>query len=248
MNQLIITTILWLAALPSSGPATNPKADFLAAITAGKVTEAREMLNATPSLAKASAPNGTSAILFALYHRQPEIAALLLPFRRADLTVFESAALGETARLHTLLRQDPELANAVSVDGFTPLHLASFFGQTGAQQMLIHAGAMLETHSKNQLNATSLQSAVASHQLTSAAVLLAHHADPNCRGEAGYTPLFEAAESGQVEVVILLLKHGADPSIKGTDGKTALDVAVKSNRANIEEILSKGRVYLWQAN
>jgi len=43
MNQLIITTILWLAALPSPGTATHPQTDFLAAITAGKVTEVREM-------------------------------------------------------------------------------------------------------------------------------------------------------------------------------------------------------------
>lgn len=241
MNWLIFPIFVWMVGLPQlQGPTLPSQADFLKAIASGNETQVREMLNADPNLAGANAPGGTSAILYAVYHNQPQIAAALLPYRRADLTVVESAAMGETTRLQTLLRQTPTSANAVSADGFTPLHLASFFGQTDAQQMLILAGAKLETHSHNQLNATPLQSAVAARQTKSAAVLLAHHADPNCRGESGYTPLFEAAGSGQVEVVTLLLQNGADRSIRGIDRKTALDVAVESYQTKIQEILSKG--------
>jgi ankyrin repeat protein len=69
------------------------------------------------------------------------------------------------------------------------MHLASFFGQASTLELLIGNRARLETHSQNQLNATPLQSAVAAHQVKSAAVLLGHHANPNCRGELGYTPL-----------------------------------------------------------
>ncbi|SRR6266478_4179429 len=238
MNQLIFTILFWLIGLQSQGATPNSQEDFLKAIATGKVTEVREMLNTDSSLANTNVPGETSALLYAVYHRQPQIAAVLLPYRKSDLTIFEGAALGENERLLTLLRQDPKLVNAVSGDGFTPLHLASFFGQTSSLEFLIRNGARLETHSENKLNATPLQSAVAAHQVKSAAVLLAHHANPNCRGELGYTPLFEAAESGQVDVVVLLLKHGADRTIKGTDGKTTLDVAPTARQDKIQQILS----------
>lgn len=240
MKPLIFSIVLGLIGLHSPGAASQSQPDFLKAIASGNVAAVRQMLNTDPNLANAHGPEGTSAILYAAYHRQPQIAAELLPYRKANLTVFESAAMGEIARLQTLLHQNPKLVRATSTDGFTPLHLASFFGQTASQQVLIRAGADLEVHSQNLLNATPLQSAVAARQPQSAAVLLAHHANPNCRGESGYTPLFEAAGSGQVEVVTLLLKYGADPWIKGTDGKTALDLAAEAHQARIKEILLKG--------
>jgi ankyrin repeat protein len=242
MNRLLFTILLWLIGFQSQAAAPNSQADFLKAIAGGNVEQVREMLKTDSTLAEATAPGGTSALLYALYHRQSDIAGLLLPYRESDLTIFESAAVGDTTRLQTLLRGDPKLVNAVSTDGFTPLHLASFFGQASSQEVLIRTGAKLETHSRNPLNATPLQSAVAARQTRSVAVLLAHGADPNCRGEAGYTPLFEAAESGQVDVLLLLLKHGADRSIRGTDGKTALDVAIEAHQAKVQELLSKGKV------
>ena len=243
MNKQILTILLWLVGMAQSQavvPASQ--VDFLKAVGAGRVAEVREMLSRDSRLANATAPGGTSVLLYAAYHRQPEIAAILLPYRKSDLTAFESAAVGDAERMRSLLRADPKLINSLSTDGFTPLHLASFFGETATQEVLIRAGASLETHSKNQLDATPLQSAVAAHQTKSVAVLLAHHANPNCRGGLGYTPLFEAAESGQVEVLIMLLKHGADRSIRGTDGKTALDVAITAHQTKAQEILSKGRV------
>ena len=241
MTYSVLTIILWLVG--SLGPGSHPsKEDFLAAIASGKVTEVREMLSADQSLASVEATDGTSALLYAVYQRQPQIVAVLLPYRRTQLTIFESAAVGETARIQALLRNDPKLANALSRDGFTPLHLASFFGQVDSVELLISAGANLETHSRNTLNATPLQSALAAHQLRVAEKLLVNHANPNCRGEEGYTPLFEAAASGQAEAAELLLKHGADPSIKGTDGKTAVDVARQAHQSKIEEILSKGAI------
>lgn len=242
MNLVILTVILSLIGWPAQSPAPDPQAEFVKAIETGHVSEIRELLEMDSSLATAEAPGGTSLLLYALYHRQPQIAALLLAYRRSHLTVFESAAMGEMSELRSLLQHDPKLVDAVSSDGFTPLHLASFFGRTEAQELLISSGAPLERHSQNSLNATPLQSAVAARQLKSASVLLSHHADPNSRGEAGYTPLFEAAESGQIEVLLLLLKHGADPSLEGTDGKTAMDVATAAHQVKAQEILLKGKV------
>ena len=46
--------------------------------------------------------------------------------------MFEAATFGDLDRLTELLAEDPELVDAISGDGFTPLHLAAFFGQSDA--------------------------------------------------------------------------------------------------------------------
>jgi len=238
-NRRIVVAVLpmLLAFFPLYSQSDNDT--FIKAVAAGDVVSAREMLRRSPALAHIPAPGGSSILLYALYHQQPEIASLILPLRRSDLNVFESAATGETARLHTLLNQNPPLASSFSEDGFTALHLASFFGQTAAQVLLLDAGADINAISRNALKATPLQSAVAARQIGSASVLLAYDANPNCRGENGYTPLFEAAAGGQVRVVKLLLHYGADPTVKGEDGRTALDVAVRAQQRDTEQILTK---------
>jgi len=43
--------------------------------------------------------------------------------------------------LTELLAEDPELVDAMSGDGFTPLHLAAFFGQADAVRLLLARGA-----------------------------------------------------------------------------------------------------------
>lgn len=239
MKCRILATTLLLLCLPAWLRAAERREDFLKAIASGSDRQVAAMLKRDPNLASVATNNGTSALLFAMYQQQPGIAQVILPHRKGDLTIFESAALGQEDRLRILLKQDPGVATAFSADGFTALHFASFFGQTASQELLIRAGAQLEVHSRNPLNATPLQSAAAARQLQSAGVLLEHGADPNCRGELGYTPLFEAAGSGQVQLAALLLHHGADLSLKGSDGKTALDVAVETHQAAIEAMLAK---------
>ena len=49
-------------------------------------------------------------------------------FIDAQVGIFAAAAKGQTAELQSLIEKDPELVNAYSPDGFTPLGLAAFFG------------------------------------------------------------------------------------------------------------------------
>ena len=70
-------------------------------------------------------------------------------------------------------------------------------------------------------------------------MLLRKGANPNCRGDGGYSPLHEAAGSGQLELARLLLQHKADVSAKGDDGKTPLDVAVEEKQGAILGLLKK---------
>lgn len=60
-----------------------------------------------------------------------------------ELDVFDAAA-ADVDRLTELLDGDERLAGAWSEDGFTPLHLASFFSRGAAVRLLLDRGAEAE--------------------------------------------------------------------------------------------------------
>ena len=74
--------------------------------------------------------------------------------------------------------------------------------------------------------------AAAARQINAARTLLQHGANPNCKGDEGYTPLHEAAGNGQIEMIQLLIANGADISAKGEDGKTRWDIDVQQKQNN----------------
>jgi uncharacterized protein len=78
--------------------------------------------------------------MHALYRRQAGALDLLLA-ARPQLDIFESTSTGNLDRITELLQHDPDLAQAWSADGFTALHLASFFAQAEAAKLLLQHGA-----------------------------------------------------------------------------------------------------------
>src|SRR6188474_2340462 len=100
--------------------------DFLAAIKEGDAARVRELLAADPSLAEARDENGVSALMLSRYHAAHEATAAIRA-ARAELDVFEAAALGDADRVHELLHVDPSLVDARSPDDGAALHFAAFF-------------------------------------------------------------------------------------------------------------------------
>ncbi|MGB1563979.1 MAG: ankyrin repeat domain-containing protein, partial [Sinimarinibacterium flocculans] len=98
-------------------------------LAAAKSALERDVGQATTPL-----PGGLSPLMFALYNGAPDIADLLKPFRALDL--FESAAANDARRVAELASAGAEL-DAYSVDGWTPLHLATFMGARDAALVLI---------------------------------------------------------------------------------------------------------------
>src|SRR4051794_38245810 len=77
---------------------------------------------------------GVSAPLLTLYHRRPEARTALLA-AGATVGPLEAAALGDVERLRGA---DLSVRGG---DGFTPLHLAAFFGGVEAVRAILATGA-----------------------------------------------------------------------------------------------------------
>jgi uncharacterized protein len=211
------------AAAQSSAPREDVMVanDELAeAVKKGDASRVRTLLAQAPALAAARDGQGVSMVLLALYHRQREVAEVLLA-ASPPLDVFEAAAVGRLERLRELLAGDRSAANAWSADGFFPLGLACFFRQPEAVRLLLEAGADARAAARNPMRVTSLHAAAAARSAPIALMLLDHGADVNARQQAAYTALHAAAQHGDVELVDLLLSRGADPTLRSEDGKDA---------------------------
>lgn len=186
---------------------------------AAKAALERDATQATTAL-----PGGISPLMFALYNGSPEIADLLKAFREPD--VFEAAALNAPQALAKLLVANPALLTSTSVDGWTPLHLAGFFGARDTTLVLVGLGAPQGAISTNPMQNTPLHAAIAGAGGESLApLLLALGSDPLYVGGSGVSALHLAASRGFESLCRLLLARGADRLAKTEDGKTAADIA-----------------------
>jgi ankyrin repeat protein len=185
----------------------------------------RDLLEVRPEKAEERSPGGLSPVLHALYTGKSDLVDVLLAANPA-LDVFDAAAVGRTRGLAELLDAEPDLARAWSADGFTPLHLASFFGQEDAAQLLVERGAEIDVVARNEtLQVAPLHSAAAGAHPSIVRLLVERGADVNARQGGGFTPLHSAAQNDDRESVETLLEAGADPSLANDDGKLPADLA-----------------------
>src|SRR5258708_35245151 len=76
---------------------TEVRQTLIEAVKKGDAPTVNRLLDDNPALLKAKTDEGVSAILLAVYYRQPEAAQAFLP-RGAVLDLFESSALGQRER------------------------------------------------------------------------------------------------------------------------------------------------------
>jgi ankyrin repeat protein len=179
-----------------------------------------------------------SALLQAKYEgRNDEAEQLARSLGEATLDVFEAAALGRIDRLRALIDADASVIRSIASDGFTPLHLAAFFGQPASAVLLLERGADANAVAANAMKVTPLHSAAATRQRTIVRALLERGADPNAKQQGGWTPIQASANSGDAETTSLLLAKGADPRLANDDGKTAIDLAIAKGHDALLPIL-----------
>ena len=212
--------------------------DLFALIEAGDEDAVRDLLDGRTELAETRSEEGRSPVLHALYMGHGELVETLLDANPA-LDVFDAAAVGRTRGLEALLSGDPELAKARASDGFTALHLASFFGHEAAAALLLERGADANAVARNsELQVAPLHSAAAGGHPKLVTLLLGHGADPNARQGGGFTPLHAAAQNGDRESVEALLERGADRSAQTDEGQTSEELAAAAGHEKIRQLLT----------
>lgn len=210
--------------------------EILDAIRGGDSARVREILDDDPGAGTARDAQGVSAILLALYHRASEALDLLLSGDPA-LDVFEAAALGRTDALRRALREDPSRVAARAGDGFTPLHLACYFGHVDAVDLLLDSGADVNVPADNPSQVRPVHSAAAGGSAEIVTLLLRNGASVNARQAGGHSALHQAANAGLTEMARHLLDHGADPDLANDQGDTPTSLARAGGDADLVALL-----------
>src|SRR4026209_333023 len=192
-------------------------AALIDAIKAGEFERVKAMVSADPTLIDARSRSGDSAILTAVYHRQKEIVNLLVA-RGAALSLFDACAAGEIERVERTL--DASTINEYSADGWTPLHLAAFFGHPKITEMLLAQDADVAARSRNPNGNTPLHAALAGNHKLVARLLIGRGADVNAADANGWRPLHLAAANNKLDAINALIAQGADVSAAHGGGAT----------------------------
>jgi ankyrin repeat protein len=215
---------------------TSSSAAFIDAIKAGEFERVKAMVTADPTLIDAHSRSGDSAILTAVYHRQKEIVNLLVA-RGATLSLCDACAAGEIERVERTL--NPSTINAYSADGWTPLHLAAFFGHPKITELLLAQHADVAARSRNANGNTPLHAALAGNHKLVAGLLIGHGADVNAADAQGWRPLHLAAANNNLDAITALIAQGADVMAPNGEGSTPLSLAQEKNHREAAALLRK---------
>lgn len=204
--------------------ATKASDALLDAIRSHDETTVRAAIETDPAQRSHVGPGSESLVLYACYTGGTTLAPLLRGARA--YTACEAAALGDVTALRDALQRDADEISRRSSDGWTPLHLAGFFGRDECAAYLIDNGAPLDALSTNAIRNTPLHAALAgATNPTLVRRLIMAGADPTSRGETGIQPLHLAASRGDQALCELLISRGAFPLVRMDDDTTPADLA-----------------------
>ena len=210
------------AAAAGAAPAEGP---LIAAARAGDEERVAALLERGAD-ARASSPDGTTALHWAARAGHAEAVAMLLAAgadpaaaNRYGVTPLALAAEnGDSASVAALLDAgvDPD---AASPDGETALLLAARTGRVEVLDLLLAAGAEVDA-AEQWRGQSALMWAAAEGNVAAVRRLLAAGADVGARSTGGLTPLLFAVREGRIDAVEALLAGGADVNA-GIDNTTA---------------------------
>jgi ankyrin repeat protein len=158
-----------------------------------------------------------------------------------SLAIFAASIQGDTEQLTALLTENRSLVGLLSTDGWTPLHLAAFFGKTDAARLLLNKGAIVNAKSTNQMQNMPLHAGASGRHVDVCKLLIEHGAPVNARQHGGWSPLHAAAQNGDMELAKALIEAGADVNARAENNQMPLDLALtKGQQPMVDYLESNG--------
>jgi uncharacterized protein len=215
----------------------STSSELFAAIGSADVDRVRAILAEDPGLATARDPEGVSALMRARY-RFDRALVQAVHEHVPELDLYEAAAFGDLDRITEILMYDPAAVEGFSGDGFTPLHLAAFFGQAEATRLLLVHAADPDMTGRGWMTGTALNSAASARHADVIRILIDGGADPDATQSSGWTPLHAAARNGDLSSVEILLAAGADAAAVNDDGVSVQELAAQSGDPGVIEAVA----------
>eukprot|EP00435_Cladocopium_sp_Y103_P068034 s32_g30.t3 len=161
------------------------------------------------------------------------------PDAKQNKKMISAAKEGNLVALEELLKcpRDPTV---IDKRGFTPLHHAAMTGHVGPIQLLLEAGAEIETRNVSLFGAgsTPIHLAAAHGHLDAVRLLVESGAEKDQpTADFGVTPLYIAVHAGHLDVVRFLVEIGAKTEPDSFLGLTPLQMAAQKGHLDIVSFL-----------
>ena len=200
------------------------ESELFAAVERDDEAVVRALVDEDPGRLQARNDDGSSLLIVARF-RGAKRTIEFLRSRVSALDIHEAAALCDQSWLESHLSRDPASVSVLSPDGWTPLHLAAFFGPPTVIRFLLAKNAQVNVVSKNGMETYPLHSSAARGDQEAVQLLLSAGAEVDAQQAGGWSALHIGAYRGDEGLVDLLLAHGANPALTGVDGQTPGDLA-----------------------
>ena len=151
-----------------------------------------------------------------------------------ESSIFDVARNGTLMEVKALTKNNPDIINKLSKEGYSVLTLACYYSNNDVASYLIEH--VKDINSKSGYG-TPLMAATVKKNSKLVKLLLENNANPNLTDQNNSTALHFSVIFNQQEIIELLMKYKANPNIKDNRGNTALDYAKITNNSNIIQLL-----------